>query len=205
MSWRLFLIRHGMTEGNREKRYIGKTDEGVCDEGRRMLERRKAAGEYPEADLVFVSPMRRCLETAEVLYPGQEPVVVEEFRECDFGLFEGKNYRELTGNVHYQAWIDSGGTLPFPEGESRGAFQDRCCAGFVRMAGICAEWERAEEKKDGKKGTEGDLCCSWRDDNGAVGTVWHGGRRLLFLSVRQRTGVSLCGRGQSGGDWKRRD
>ena len=147
MSWRLFLIRHGMTEGNREKRYIGKTDEGVCDEGRRMLERRKAAGEYPEADLVFVSPMRRCLETAEVLYPGQEPVGVEEFRECDFGLFEGKNYRELTGNVHYQAWIDSGGTLPFPEGESRGAFQDRCCAGFVRMAGICAEWERAEEKK----------------------------------------------------------
>ncbi len=55
-----------------------------------MLERRKAAGEYPEADLVFVSPMRRCLETAEVLYPGQEPVVIEEFRECDFGLFEGK-------------------------------------------------------------------------------------------------------------------
>ena len=103
MSWRLFLIRHGMTEGNREKRYIGKTDEGLCDEGRRILERRKAAGEYPEADLVFVSPMRRCLETAEVLYPGQEPVVVEEFRECDFGLFEGKNYRELTGNVHYQA------------------------------------------------------------------------------------------------------
>ena len=44
MSWRLFLIRHGMTEGNREKRYIGKTDEGLCDEGRRMLERRKAAG-----------------------------------------------------------------------------------------------------------------------------------------------------------------
>ena len=30
----------------------------------------KAAGEYPEADLVFVGPMRRCLETAEVLYPG---------------------------------------------------------------------------------------------------------------------------------------
>ncbi|MFR6330086.1 MAG: hypothetical protein ACLUOI_15465 [Eisenbergiella sp.] len=53
----------------------------------------------------------------------------------------------MTGNVHYQAWIDSGGTLPFPEGESRGAFQDRCCAGLVRMAGICAEWERAEEKK----------------------------------------------------------
>ena len=59
MVWRLILIRHGMTEGNREKRYIGTTDESLCEEGRRVLEKRKAAGEYPEADVVFASPMRR--------------------------------------------------------------------------------------------------------------------------------------------------
>ena len=148
MVWRLILIRHGMTEGNREKRYIGTTDESLCEEGRRVLEKRKAAGEYPEADVVFASPMRRCLETAELLYPGQEPVVIKDFRECDFGLFEGKNYRELTGNPLYQAWIDSGGELAFPQGESRKLFQDRCARGLEELAAVC------RSRKDSGRGTE---------------------------------------------------
>ena len=50
-------------------------------------------------------------------FPGAEQVVCEQMRECDFGLFEGKNYQELTGNPKYQSWIDSGGTKAFPGGE----------------------------------------------------------------------------------------
>ena len=52
-------------------------------------------------------------------------------RECDFGIFENKNYEELNGNPAYQAWIDSNGTLPFPEGESQEGFQKRCGEGFA--------------------------------------------------------------------------
>ena len=37
----------------------------------------------------------------------------------NFGSFEGKTYFDLNGNEDYQRWIDSGGTLPFPGGESR--------------------------------------------------------------------------------------
>ena len=82
------------------------------------------------------SPMRRCLETAAILYPEMRPFVVEELRECDFGDFEGHNYAELNGRADYQAWIDSNGMLPFPGGESREAFADRCCAAFSQvMAG----------------------------------------------------------------------
>lgn len=175
MVWRLILIRHGMTEGNREKRYIGTTDEALCEEGRRVLEKRKAAGEYPEADVVFASPMRRCLETAELLYPGQEPVVIENFRECDFGLFEGKNYRELTGNPLYQAWIDSGGELAFPQGESRKLFQDRCAGGFKELAAVCRSW-----KAPGKgRGTET-----------TAAVVVHGGTIMALLD---RFGPEGCG------------
>ena len=36
--------------------------------------------------------MRRCLETAEILYPGIRSEIVPDFRECDFGTFEYKNY-----------------------------------------------------------------------------------------------------------------
>ena len=51
----------------------------------------------------------------------------------DFGVFEGKNYLELQGDKRYQEWIDSNGTLPFPEGESREEFISRCDKGFRRM------------------------------------------------------------------------
>ena len=126
---RVVLIRHSKTAGNLKGRYIGTTDEPLCEEGIRLLEVKS----YPEAELVYVSPMKRCRETASLIYPAltqrEEPLL----RECDFGDFENKNYLELNGNLVYQAWVDSGGTLPFPGGESREAFQKRCQEGFVKI------------------------------------------------------------------------
>lgn len=143
MIRKLILIRHGMTAGNKEKRYIGVTQEELCPEGREALYMGKKQGLYPAADLLFASPLRRCLETAAILYPNQEPVTVEAFRECDFGLFEGKNYKELSGSPQYQAWIDSGGALPFPGGESMDGFRERCAGGLERLLAAFVE-ERGE-------------------------------------------------------------
>lgn len=125
MKW--ILIRHGQTAGNLEHRYIGcRTDEPLCVEGVEALKNKQ----YPPVARVFVSPMRRCIETAKILYPYIKQDIVEDFRECDFGDFEGRNYAELNGNVDYQRWIDSGGELPFPNGESRAGFAARCVSAF---------------------------------------------------------------------------
>ena len=110
----LSLLRHGATPANREHRYLGKTDEALSEEGRAELLLKKK--EIP-AELLLVSPMLRCRQTAEILFPGRAQVQIPEWTEMDFGRFEGKNYRELNGDPDYQAWIDSGGTLPFPGGE----------------------------------------------------------------------------------------
>ena len=109
----LMLIRHGMTAGNRLSRYIGRgTDEPLSEERKQRLS--AYSGKLPQ--LVFVSPMLRCRQTAEILFPGCTLHVVEELAECDFGEFENKNYQELDGNEAYQKWIDSNGMLPFPGG-----------------------------------------------------------------------------------------
>lgn len=136
---KIWLIRHGMTAGNLKGRYIGKTDEPLCEAGK------KALGEldYPAPELVFVSPMIRCRETAEILFPGKKLRIIDQLAECDFGDFENKNYRELSGNPDYQAWVDSGGTLPFPGGESREACRKRNQEGFRRMVTACIR-EKAE-------------------------------------------------------------
>lgn len=145
----ILLIRHGKTAGNLEGRYIGsRTDEPLCPDGIAELQ----AKNYPSVDSIYASPMKRCLETAGILWPDLISTaasgrfcVVPELRECDFGDFENKNYKELDGNPDYQAWIDSGGTLPFPNGESMEAFKKRCqdaFAGIVRE--MKKEWEDAE-------------------------------------------------------------
>ena len=59
--------------------------------------------------------------------------------ECDFGEFENKNYKELSDNPHYQEWIDSNGTLPFPGGESKEECADRNLKGFDEVLKACRD------------------------------------------------------------------
>jgi alpha-ribazole phosphatase len=139
----LLLIRHGETPSNRLKRYLGRTEEDLSELGIRNLLIQKEKGKYPKADIIFSSPMRRCIQTAKILYDCKEPFLIEEWREIDFGRFEGKNYKELSGDASYQAWIDSNGELPFPEGESREEFLLRCQRGLQKAA---AELLRKERK-----------------------------------------------------------
>ena len=125
---KIIFIRHGKTEGNLRKAYIGKTDESLCSEGISELEKKR----YPAADIVVSSPMKRCVETAGIIYPNVPVKIYDDLKECDFGDFEGKNYEKLNGDADYQAWIDSGGKMPFPNGEAHGDFTERCCKAFIK-------------------------------------------------------------------------
>lgn len=135
----LVFIRHGKTNGNLQSRYIGSLDEELCQEGINGIKDNLYKNIYPAADIVFTSPMKRCIQTAGIIYPGKDkkPHIINRFKEIDFGKFEGKNYLELNGNIEYQKWIDSGGMGKFPGGEDREAFAKRCVAGFKKALMIC--------------------------------------------------------------------
>lgn len=134
MSW--LLIRHGMTQGNVERRYVGcRTDEPLCPQGVEQL----LARTYPPVRKVFASPMKRCVETARLIYPGRTIELIDDLRECDFGAFENKNYVELNGRADYQAWIDSMGEAAFPQGESRAEFAGRCVCAFEAIRQAASE------------------------------------------------------------------
>jgi len=85
--------------------------------------------------------------------------VIDKLREMDFGRFEAKNYMELSADPAYQAWIDSDGRLPFPEGEDRECFIKRTMEGFRQMT------EQA-----------------WRENCGKIAAVVHGGSIMAILS-----------------------
>ncbi len=131
------LLRHGKTPGNEKKRYIGRTDESLSENGKKEI--RAAAGKYRallQPEILLSSPMKRCLETGALLFPALSPRILPELKETDFGKLEGKNWEELNRDTGlaplWQAWLNSNGTLPFPGGESREAVTERTTHGFIR-------------------------------------------------------------------------
>lgn len=192
---RIIFIRHGMTAGNAEKRYIGRTDEPLSEKGAENIARKK----YPPGDIVVTSPMRRCIETARIIYPGCEPLICDELRECDFGDFEGKNYSELNGNAAYQQWIDSGGEGCFPNGEAPADFRKRCTEGFLRTVRDFGEKDVIAYVVHG--GTimsvlselaepKGSYYDFHRENGCGYVTTWNGSRLMLIFAVAVRLAVA---------------
>jgi len=128
MNKTITLIRHGITSWNLEKRYLGRTDQPLLKEEKKRIARLN----YPDTDIVFSSPLIRCIETASIIYPNHRIHIIDDLIETDFGLFEGMNYQELSDFSLYQEWIDSNGKAPFPEGESFDHALQRSFNGFKK-------------------------------------------------------------------------
>ncbi len=120
--------------GNVEKRYIGaRSDVDLTPEGIAMA--KKAAEKVKDLKLkgdeyYFVSPLKRAVKTASILFPDAELIKKDAFMEIDFGDFEGKNYKELDGDKRYQKWIDDGGLSAFPGGDDQKEYAKRVLKGF---------------------------------------------------------------------------
>lgn len=94
----LYLVRHGETDWNRDRRIQGRTDVPLNEAGRaqaravaRILARRSW-------DAVLTSPLSRARETAEIIAGVLEldaPEVFDGAMERDYGAAEGMNFAEL--------------------------------------------------------------------------------------------------------------
>ncbi|MDO5595067.1 MAG: histidine phosphatase family protein [Eubacteriales bacterium] len=127
-TFKLHLIRHGLTRGNLEGLYVGGgTDLPLCDGGRQDLEVFKSRFVYPAPDTVFTSPLARAVETADILFPAAtHRLVVPQLREANFGVFEGRKMEDLVKDPEFARWMDP--TSGFvPEGaEPTMEFHARC-------------------------------------------------------------------------------
>ncbi len=131
-TYKIHLLRHGMTDGNLDGRYIGRTDLPLAPEGLAALLELKKKYDYPGATRFFTSPLTRCRQTLEVLYPGCQPTPVEGLAECDFGDWEGRSLRELKADERFLQWME-GRSTAIPGGESTEDFRQRVCAAFEEI------------------------------------------------------------------------
>lgn len=129
-TYRIHFIRHGLTEGSAEGRYIGHTDADLSRDGILQLEDMQRDMIYPHASAVITSPLKRCTHTADILYPDCHPIAMEGLIEYNFGEFDGKTADELLGSKKadlFTAWLKGGPDSAPPFGESNAQFQKRVC------------------------------------------------------------------------------
>lgn len=175
-TYKLHLIRHGMTEGNENGQYIGLTDIKITTNGIIELEKLRDAGIYPKCDLVFSSPLFRAVETAKIIYPEKEVLINHKFKEIDFGEFEGKTPEDLKARQDYADWL--AGKLPAaPGGESAMDFATRLCTGIGETVRYMMD-----------------------NDCYSASIVMHGGAIMTLLSVaalpRMKMAQWACGNGR---------
>lgn len=141
----VYLIRHGMTPGNELHQYIGgRTDQPLSEQGKTMLSALREEKLYPESDTVFISPMIRCRQTAQILFPGAKLQTVQGLKEMDFGVFEQRSAADMEEDDVYRSWVDGMCEDPIPEGERKADFTERCCKAFQDLM---KEFETAETEQ----------------------------------------------------------
>lgn len=125
---KLYILRHGRTAWNALQRYQGASDIPLSPEGEEEL----VPADF-SPDRIWVSPMQRAVRTAELVFPGVPQEKIEDFREMNFGAFEGRSYRDMEHDRDYRAWVDGGCMGRCPGGEDWAGFAGRVCPAFETL------------------------------------------------------------------------
>jgi broad specificity phosphatase PhoE len=132
---RLVLVRHGETDGESSKRFHGVGDPALSREGEEQM--REVAGELRTLrfDRVVASPLRRSWGAARIVGGGAPVAIESDFREIDFGRWEGLTREEIqaTDPILYEDWHHGHANFEFPNGEPRAEFRARVEAGLQRL------------------------------------------------------------------------
>ncbi|MEO4052337.1 histidine phosphatase family protein [Solibacillus sp. CAU 1738] len=124
----IHLIRHGKTQANIERKYIGHTDEPLVNV--------EAVNMPLDAKIVYGSDLLRCKQTANLYFPNANYVANSNLRELDFGHFEMKTYEDLKNDAEYRAWVTDPENVTPPDGESFQHFKKRV---FTALTDIICE------------------------------------------------------------------
>jgi len=139
---RLYLVRHGETPWNAERRLQGRKDIALSPQGRRqaaalrstvdgLVAGHRAAGDAPLT--VVASPLRRAAETCALLE--REPDLLDaRWQEADLGEWTGRSRDDLiaVGDGAYAAW--RAGTLSPPGSEPLSALRQRVASALESLA-----------------------------------------------------------------------
>ncbi|HEC69782.1 MAG TPA: histidine phosphatase family protein [Candidatus Omnitrophica bacterium] len=117
----LILIRHAETDYNLKTKYCGFSNPPLNSKG--ILQAKKLKSKLIrlnfKVDRVYSSDLKRASETAKIVFKNKSFELSSDFREMNFGIFEGLNYQEIMQKYPqiYIRWIDEPLNIRLPKGE----------------------------------------------------------------------------------------
>ena len=136
----VYFIRHGLTQANLERKYIGsRCDPGITEDSKQLITERVRKGEVPDINSLWVSPMRRALETASLYFPHIDALILDDIKERDFGIWDGHSWEDLKDIKPYRRFIDTGGRVTPPEGETYEDYAKRLDSVLERIRKLICE------------------------------------------------------------------
>lgn len=136
-TYTLYFFRHGLTKGNLNAQYIGHTDLPLTTDSISEIKKIKAKKHYPKVDAVFSSPLKRCKDSAALMFPENKILVIDDLIEYNFGEFEGLTADDLKDNEDFANWLRGDINARTPYGESNAEFAQRICAAFEKIIDGC--------------------------------------------------------------------
>ena len=139
MASKIYLIRHGITEGNQKKWFYGAADIPLAEEGKEELKKLKGKNIYPEipedADL-YTTGLLRTEQTFEILFGDRPHRTIENLKEMRFGEYECTTYEEVKQYEDFDRWAwDETGDVKLPGAESKNEFAARIGEGVKELRG----------------------------------------------------------------------
>ena len=118
----IYLVRHGESKANINKRFCGITDVDLSELGRTQAYEAALKLKGLKVSNIYSSPLKRALETAKIISE-QINVNIETvdcLKEVNFGIFENMTWDEMVNDYKEETdnWIEFGFNYKFPEGES---------------------------------------------------------------------------------------
>ena len=117
---RLILIRHGQTQYHLENRYCGFSNPSLNEKGiwqsKMLLDRLSTI----KVERVYSSDLKRAFETTKIIFKDNFIEQLPDFREMDFGVFEGLRYDDVVKiyPCFYKDWLTNPAGIKFPGGEA---------------------------------------------------------------------------------------
>lgn len=133
---RLYLIRHGRTDWNDDRRIMGVGPMPLNEEGRRTVRQLAETLARDEIPLIYTSTVARAMETAELLAAEWGARVIEEPRlnESPYERWVGKRYSELSDDPDFQLYSSRPSESNFSSGEGMLDVQERALGAIERIA-----------------------------------------------------------------------
>ncbi|MFU8795391.1 MAG: alpha-ribazole phosphatase [Dethiobacteria bacterium] len=142
----IYLIRHGETESNLQRRYQGWTESPLSDNGLRQAEKVGFFLAEKNIEALYCSDLNRALHTARVIGAGSgiKPQITPLLREIHFGQWEGMTFDEIEAawGAMISEWIDDPFHKAAPGGETLKEVCERMQSFLIRMQEIYPDGKR---------------------------------------------------------------